>query len=118
MRQAGRKVFIPTSAGSGPLIDGWDASVDFETDAISFNGVDIDWSVQFFFEDETLGTPTATVLVSNDQFSGFSPYKTAATDIDLTSETGAFDSVMPFRFMKVSYTSGGSTGEVSLKISK
>lgn len=63
---------------------------------------------------------TLTILVCNEQDGEYKEYKTISTDIDLSVEgnLAIFDKYMPFKFMKLDYTAGTSTGGISINICK
>lgn len=103
----------------GVDVVGWDASINFTTDAIEFVNSSKDWSIDLDgFGTVAVGTPTLTILVSNKKDGDYIPYKEDAKDIDLTVEVNRviFDDIMPLRYMKIKYVSGGSTGSFSLEV--
>ena len=67
----------------------------------------------------TTGTDsTVTLLVCNTYNGTYTYYKTASTNGPLATDPVIFDSIMPFRFMKIAYTANTSTGQISINISK
>jgi hypothetical protein len=61
---------------------------------------------------------TATILVCNTHDGTYKNYKTASTDVAIATDPIIFDSIMPFRFMKIAYTANTSTGQISINVSK
>lgn len=67
----------------------------------------------------TTGTDsTVTLLVCNTYNGTYKSYKTASKDVPLATDSIIFDSIMPFRFMKIEYTANTSTGQISITASK
>lgn len=102
------------------LVTDWNAATSFTTDFIEFDA-SVPWSLDVQdYADMTAGTPTITILHSNKQDGEFKAYKTAASNIDITTAVNRviFDDIFPSRFMKIQYASGGSTGTFSLQLSK
>lgn len=101
------------------LVDSYDATSDFTTEYIEFPNTNKEWSISVDFDDTPSGA-MMTVLVCNDKNGTYKPYKTSVVDIDLDVEANRviFDSIMPFRFMKLDYTAGATTGNISIKIAK
>lgn len=99
----------------------FDASVDFTSDAISFPDRNSGWSCSVDgWAGVTAGAPTLSFLASNKLDGDFNEYKTAANLLDLTSTANRnnFDDMFPFKYMKVKYVSGGSTGTFSVTLAK
>ena len=103
---------------SGVDIDTHDASVGFTSDAVEFTTTK-SWAVQITDYNITPGTPTLSLEVSLDG-STWSEYKSLSTDIDITDTANRviFDEIMPFKYLRAVYVSGGSTGDFSVKIAK
>lgn len=59
---------------------------------------------------------TASITVCNVPNGTFYEYKTSATNMPLATVNGAFDSIMPFRYMKIAYTANTSTGHVNINV--
>ena len=98
----------------------FNAANNFTTDFIEFPE-SIPWAVMFdAWSGVTEGTTKATILCSNVQDGDFIPYSADATDIDLTVDASriVYDGIFSPRYMKISYTSGGSTGTFDLVVSK
>lgn len=112
------KELLNPKVGVLPVV-AWNAATSFTTEAISFPQ-DFGWSIDFQFDDVVSGTPTYTILVSNSETGTYHEYKTASTDVDLTNESNwlVFDDVSPFRYMKIAYVSGGSTGDFTINVCK
>ena len=99
----------------------FDASVDFTSDVISFPDRNSGWSCSVDgWSGVTAGTPTLSFLASNKADGDFNEYKTVANLLDLkdTANRNNFDDVFPFKYMKVKYVSGGSTGTFSVTLAK
>lgn len=113
-----KRKFIP-SVDYTKVID-YDATSDFITDAIEFPE-STRWSLNVQdYANLTPGTPTITILHSNDEFGEFVPYDDLAIDVDITlpQDRSIYDDIFPSRFMKVQFKSGSSTGTISLVLSK
>lgn len=112
------KELLNPKVGVLPVVD-WDASVSFTTEAISFPQ-EFGWSIDFQFDGVTPGTPTYTILVSNSETGVYHEYKTESTLVDLTDATKwfVFDDTSSFRYMKITYVSGGSTGNFTVNVCK
>jgi hypothetical protein len=113
-----KKSYIPTVANV-PVTE-WNAATDFTSDAIEFPettpwGLDVEG-----YAGVTAGSPVLNILASNTEAGEYKPYKTVATSIDMTvaGNRVIFDEIFSPRFMKISYVSGGSTGDFSLVLSK
>jgi hypothetical protein len=102
----------------GVDIDTWDASVGFTSDSIEFSNSE-PWSIQILDYNITAVAPLLTLQVSTDGVA-WSEYKPQSTDIDITDTANRviFDDIMPFKYLRVVYVSGGSTGDFSIKIAK
>lgn len=96
----------------------WNAATGFTSDAIEFTS-SRPWAIQVTNYNITPGTPVLTIEVSVDGVT-YNDYKPQAVDIDITTEINRviFDDSMPFKYLRVVYTSGGSTGDFSLQILK
>lgn len=117
MAVAQKDIIIPT-VGVSPVYL-YDATSDFTTEYIEFQYTSKEWSMSIDFDDTPSGA-MITVLVCNDQNGTYKPYKTSVVDVDIDAEVNRviFDSIMPFRFMKLDYTAGATTGNISIKIAK
>lgn len=109
-----KELLIPT-VGSIDVTD-YDATSDFTTEFIEFPNSQKDWSVDI----STTGAVDATVsiLVCNTFDGTYKNYKTASTNVAIATDPIIFDSIMPFRFMKLAYTANTTTGLISISISK
>lgn len=111
-----KQLFIP-AVGVIPVTD-LDASVSFTTEFLEFPNSQKDWSIDISFGGmETITDATISVLVCNVQ-DGL--YKNYVLPIDLMDYNNhiIFDSIMPFRFMKLYYVAGTTVGSIGIKISK
>lgn len=98
-----------------------DASDSFTTDFIEFPNSNKDWSVDISFGGmEVITDATMSILVCNTQDGVYKAYNIDCTDVDLMVYANQiiFDSIMPFKFMKLQYAAGTTTGTISIKISK
>jgi len=101
-------------------VTGWNAATDFTSDYIEFSEstswlLDVqDWA------SVTAGAPVLSILVSNSQDGEYKNYSLLASSIDLTVDNNRviYDEIFSSRYMKISYTSGGSTGTFDLILSK
>jgi len=109
-----KNTIIPT-VGSIPVNE-YIATTNFTTDYIEFTNSTKDWSIDVTLSDETPDA-TLSLLVSNSYDGVYKTYKTNALNIPLATDKNVFDSIMPFRFMKIVYTANTTTGTVSIKIS-
>jgi hypothetical protein len=109
-----KQLFIPT-VGVAPVTS-YSATANFTTEYIEFPASQKDWSVDI----TTTGTvdATITVLVCNTFDGTYKNYKTASTDVDIATDPVIFDSIMPFRFMKLDYTANTTDGLISISITK
>lgn len=75
---------------------------------------------QPLFKVSTIGVidSLATLLVCNTFDGAYKYYKTASTNVSLATDQTIFDSIMPFRFMKIAYQAETSTGKISINVSK
>lgn len=117
-----KEQIIPQVTTSSAIVDvtDWNAATDFTTQPIQFPE-STEWALEFTgWSGVTEGLPTATILHGNSLDGDFVPYSTSATDIDLTVDQDRMVYSRDFqaRYMKISYTSGGSTGDFSLILSK
>lgn len=111
-----KKMVIPNVDGVGPVTN-WDASVDFITDAISVPLTTREFSIDFQdWAGVTAVLPVFTLLVSNKIDGEYKAYNADSTNADLTVADNrfTFDAISPFLYMKISYTSGASTGTFSI----
>lgn len=116
---AQKELFIPT-VGTVPLTD-WDATVNFDSDYIEFPNSMKDWSIQFSFGGlEVASTAEISLLVSNTYNGEYLPYKPSTTGMvmDTYNNWIVFDSIMPFRYMKIEYIANDTTGSMSIVITK
>jgi hypothetical protein len=101
-------------------VTGWNAATDFTSDFIEFPEstqwlLDVqDWASVI------AGAPVLSILVSNSQDGEYKNYSTLASSIDLTVANNRviYDEIFSSRYMKIQYTSGGSTGTFDLILSK
>ena len=109
-----KQLFIPT-VGVAPVTS-YSATANFTTEFIEFPASQKDWSVDI----STTGVVDAsiTVLVCNTFDGTYKNYKTGSTNLLIASDPIIFDSIMPFRFMKLAYTANTTTGLISISISK
>jgi len=61
---------------------------------------------------------TVTLLVCNTFDGTYKNYQTASTNVAIATDPVIFDSIMPFRFMKLAYTANTSTGQISINVSR
>lgn len=115
---AQKEQFIPT-ASTVPVFD-FDATGDFTTDYIEFPNSLKDWSLQTTFSDGAGAGALLTVLVSNTYNGDYVPYSPTVKDLDLTVQDNliVYDMIMPFRYMKLDYVAGATTGTMSFVITK
>ena len=113
-----KKSVIPT-VSYAPITD-WNAATSFTSDPIEFPET-VEWSLDVLgYSGLTAGAPKISILCANQVDGEYKPYKTAATDVDITvlANRLIFDNLFSPRFMKIKYVSGGSTGTFSLNLSK
>lgn len=99
-------------------IQDWNAADDLTTDAVVFN-ISESWAIQVLDYAIVGVASTLSIQVSVDGVE-WAEYKTASTLIDIsnTANRVVFDSIMPFKYMRLVYVSNGSTGSFSLVINK
>ena len=109
-----KQLFTPT-VGVVPVTS-YSATANFTTEFIEFPASSKDWSIDI----TTTGTvdATITVLVCNTFDGTYKNYKTASTDVAIATDPVIFDSIMPFRFIKLAYTANTTTGLISISITK
>jgi hypothetical protein len=115
---AQKEQFIPTV--STVPVTNYSAASNFTTDYIEFPNSMKDWSVQTTFSGGAVAGAELTVLVSNTYNGSYVPYSPTAKDLDLTSQDNlvVYDSIMPFRYVKLQYVAGTTTGNISFVITK
>jgi hypothetical protein len=115
---AQKEQFIPTV--STVPVTNYSAASNFTTDYIEFPNSMKDWSVQTTFSGGSVVGAELTVLVSNTYNGSYVPYSPTAKDLDLTSQDNlvVYDSIMPFRYVKLQYVAGTTTGNISFVITK
>lgn len=114
-----QKEFLIPTVTYAPVTN-WNAATSFTSDPIEFPET-VEWALDVIgYSGLTAGTPKISILCSNDVNGEYKPYKTAATDVDITvlANRLIFDDLFSPRFMKIKYVSGGSTGTFSLNLSK
>ena len=109
-----KQLFIPT-VGVIPVTR-YDATSRFTTEFIEFPASAKDWSIDI----TSTGYVDATisVLVCNTFDGTYKNYKTGSTNLLIASDPVIFDSIMPFRFMKLAYTANTTTGLISISITR
>lgn len=104
----------------GVDVDGWDASVDFTSDAIEFPE-SIAWALVLGDYNLTPGTPTITVeAAAVGDGTDWVEYKAGSTAVNISTAANRCvqDDTFPPRFFRVKYTSSGTTGDFTLRLSK
>jgi len=102
-----------------PVTD-WNAATSFTSDPIEFPE-SVRWAVDIQgWSGVTAGSPTLTILHSNSKTGEFKAYSTLASNIDLKTAMNRviYDEIFSSRYMKIQYVSGGSTGTLSMILSK
>jgi hypothetical protein len=98
----------------------WNAATNFTTDAIEFPE-SVSWLLDVQgWAAVTPGAPLLDILISNSQDGEYKAYSLLASNIDLTVSENrvVYDEIFASRYLKIKYTSGGSTGTFSLILSK
>ena len=98
----------------------WNAATSFTSKPIEFSG-STRWSLDIQgWAGVTASAPKVTILHSNLEDGEYKAYSTLATSVDLTVAGNRIiiDSIFPSRYMKIQYVSGGSTGTLSMVLSK
>lgn len=101
-------------------VTGWNAATSFTSEPIEFPE-SIRWSLDIQgWAGVTASAPKVTILHSNSKTGEYKEYSTLATSIDLTvaSNRVIYDDIFSSRYMKIQYVSGGSTGTLSMVLSK
>lgn len=101
-------------------VTNWNAATSFTSDPIEFPET-VEWALDVIgYSGMTAGTPTISILCSNQIDGEYKPYKTMATSVDIKvlSNRLILDDTYAPRFMKIQYVSGGSIGTFSLILSK
>ena len=101
-------------------VTSWNAATSFTSDAIEFPE-SVRWSLDIQgWAGVTASAPKVTILHSNSKTGEYKAYSTLATSIDLTvaSNRVIYDDIFSSRYMKIQYVSGGSTGTLSMVLSK
>ena len=113
---AQKQTYIPTV--SSVPVDEYPSFTSFITDPIEFKDSTKDWSIDVTLPGDPTGA-SMSVLVCNTQDGTYILYKTLSTHIDLSvaQNCAIFDSIMPFRYMKLQYDYGTSDTKVSIKMS-
>lgn len=113
-----KKQIIPL-VGVAP-VTGWNAATSFTSEPIEFPA-STQWSLDIQgWSGVTASAPKVTILHSNSKTGEYKAYSTLATSIDLTVAVNRiiYDDIFPSRYMKIQYVSGGSTGTLSMVLSK
>lgn len=115
---AQKEQFIPTV--STVPVTNYSATSNFTTDYIEFPNSLKDWSLQTTFSGGVVTGAKLTILVSNTYNGSYIPYSPTVKDLDLTVQDnlGIYDMIMPFRYMKLDYVAGTTTGNISFVITK
>lgn len=98
----------------------WNAATSFTSEPIEFPE-SVKWSLDIQgWAGVTASAPKVTILHGNSKTGEFKAYSTLATSIDLTVESNRviYDDIFSSRYMKIQYVSGGSTGTLSMVLSK
>jgi len=97
----------------------YSAASNFTTDYIEFPMSFKDWSLQTTFSGGVVNGAELTILVSNTYNGSYVPYDPSVKDLDLTVQSNlvVFDEIMPFRYVKLQYVAGTTTGNISFVIS-
>lgn len=114
-----QKRFLVPTVSYAPVTD-WNAATSFTSDPIEFPET-VEWSLDIEgYSGMIAGSPTISILCSNQIDGEYKPYKTAATSVDIKvlGNRLILDDTYAPRFMKIQYVSGGSTGTFSLILSK
>ena len=101
-------------------VTSWNAATSFATDAIEFPE-STPWLLDVQgWAGVTSGSPLLDIFISNSQDGEYKNYSTLASSIDLTVANNRviYDEIFSSRYMKIQYTSGGSTGTFDLILSK
>ena len=110
-----KQVLVPKVGTAS--VSSYDATADFTTEYIEFVNSHKDWSIDVDFSG-VVTAATMTILVCNTYNGTYKSYKTLSTDIDMTvlENQVIFDDIMPFRYMKIDYVAGTTTGDISINV--
>lgn len=101
-------------------VSNYSAASNFTTDYIEFPESFKDWSLQTTFSGGAVAGALLTILVCNTYNGTYIPFDPSVTNLDLTVQSNlvVFDDIMPFRYVKLQYVAGTTTGNISFVISK